>query len=111
MAKPAAKPRVKRAATGANAPAGHVAPKPQPDVAPEPVAPDGTLPLGTVHLPKSVKADGKPLPAGTYQVRLTADETKTDAQGSAQKLERWGEFLDSAKGRGPETGSSCPAPD
>jgi hypothetical protein len=109
MAKPAAKPRVKRAATGANAPAGHVAPKPQPEVAPEAVAPDGTLPLGTVHLPKSVKADGKPLPAGTYQVRLTADEAKPDAKGSAQKLERWVEFLKGGKVVGREVVSIVPA--
>jgi hypothetical protein len=108
--KPAAKPRVRRAAAkGENAPAGHAAPKPQPEVAPEPVAPDGTVPLGTVHLPKAVKADGKTLPAGTYQVRLTPDEAKPDAKGSAQKLERWAEFLKGGKVVGREVVSIVPA--
>lgn len=109
VAKPASKPRVKRAATGANAPAGHTAPKPQPAVAPEPVAPDGTLALGTVRLSKPVKADGKALPAGTYQVRLTPDEAKPDAKGSAQKLERWVEFLKGGKVVGREVVSIVPA--
>jgi hypothetical protein len=109
-AKPAAKPRVKRAAAkGDDAPAGHAAPKAQPGVAPDPVAPDGTLPLGTVHLPKSVKANGQPLPAGTYTVRLTPDEAKPDAKGSAQKLERWVEFLKGGKVVGREVVSIVPA--
>src|ERR1700733_10496008 len=36
----------------------------------------GTTPLGSVHINMNVLADGKPLPAGTYQVRLTPDEPK-----------------------------------
>src|SRR5207248_4838709 len=48
--------------------------------------------LGTVRLPKTVKADGKPLPAGTYQVRLTNDEPKP-AVGQAPGAERWVEFV------------------
>jgi hypothetical protein len=36
----------------------------------------GTTPLGSVHINTNVLADGKPLPAGTYQVRLTSDEPK-----------------------------------
>jgi hypothetical protein len=92
-----------------NATGGHAAPKPQPEVAPEPVAPDGTLALGTIHLPKSVKANGQPLPAGTYQVRLTPDEAKPDAKGSAQKLERWVEFLKGGKVAGREVVSIVPA--
>ncbi len=108
--KPAAKPRVKRAAAkGENAPAGHAAPKAQPATAPEPVAPDGTLPLGTVHLTKAVKADGKALAAGTYTVRLTPEEAKPDAKGSAQKLERWVEFLKGGKVVGREVVSIVPA--
>ena len=57
--------------------------------------------LGTVHIPRAVKADGKPLPAGTYQVRLTAEESKPDAAGASEKLERWVEFVQkgSVKGR------------
>ena len=32
--------------------------------------------LGTITLSSRVMADGKPLAAGTYQVRLTGDEPK-----------------------------------
>ena len=71
--KPAPKPPAKRAATAGNAQAGHAAPNAQPGTASEASAPDGSLPLGTVHLPKGVKADGKELPAGTYLVRLTPE--------------------------------------
>ena len=39
-------------------------------------AQSGNTALGTVHLAKKVMADGKPLAAGTYQVRLTSDEPK-----------------------------------
>ena len=88
-----AKPRpTHHASAGDNATAGHTAPKDQPNTAEEPSAP-GAMVLGTVRLPKAVKADGKDLAAGTYQVRLTADEAKPDAKGSTEKLERWVEFL------------------
>ena len=56
--------------------------------------------LGTVRLPKGLKADGKELPAGTYQVRLTADEAKPDAKGSSEVLERWVEFVQGGQGQG-----------
>jgi len=72
---------------------GHTAPKAQPNTAPAPTAPAGELALGSVNLPKSVKADGKPLPAGTYTVRLTAQAASPDAKGQSQGLERWVEFL------------------
>src|SRR5713101_8401696 len=70
--KPAAKPAPKAAGSTGNQGAGHTAPKPQPatDAAP-PAAPEGQVALGSVHIPKAVKADGKPLSAGTYAVRLT----------------------------------------
>ena len=57
--------------------------------------------LGTVRLPKGVKADGKDIAAGSYQVRLTADEAKPDAKGSSEKLERWVEFVKGDQRRGP----------
>ena len=47
---------------------GHAAPKTQPATAQAATAPEGQVALGSVHIPKSVKADGKALPAGTYQV-------------------------------------------
>jgi hypothetical protein len=81
------------AATGENAAASHTAPKAQPGTAPEAAAPDGSMSLGTVHIPKGLKADGKDLPAGMYTVRLTPDEAKPDAKGSTEKLERWAEFV------------------
>ena len=90
----AEKPATRRPARKAsdNQAASHTAPKDQPNTAEEPSAP-GAMLLGTVRLPKGVKADGKDLAAGTYQVRLTADEAKPDAKGSTEKLERWVEFL------------------
>ena len=68
--------------------AQHTAPNQQPATATAPAAPTGDLPLGTVHLTKAVTADGKPLPAGTYQVRLTAQEAKPDAVGASKNVER-----------------------
>jgi hypothetical protein len=109
--KPAPKPRAKRTAmsTADKEAAAHTAPKAQPATAPDPPAPDGTLALGTVRLPKGVKADGKDLPAGTYQVRLTPEEAKPDAKGSTEKLERWVEFVKGGKVVGREVVSIVPA--
>jgi hypothetical protein len=76
---------------------GHTAPKPQPAVEPAPTAPEGQVMLGTVRIPKAVKADGKPLPAGTYQVRLTTEQAGPDAKGQSESLERWAEFVKGGK--------------
>jgi hypothetical protein len=65
--------------------------------------------LGTVRIPGGVKADGKDLPAGSYQVRLTADEAKPDAKGSEEKLERWVEFVKGGKVAGREVVSIVPS--
>lgn len=107
--KPAAKPRVKKAATGENSPAGHTAPKAQPNTTDNPNATDIAMALGTVRLPKGVKADGKALPAGSYQVRLTAEEAKPDAKGSSEVLERWVEFVQKGEVKGREVVSIVPA--
>jgi hypothetical protein len=107
--KPAAKPRVKKTATGENGPAGHVAPKAQPNTTDNPNATDTAMALGTVRLPKGVKADGKALAAGTYQVRLTAEEAKPDAKGSSEVLERWVEFVQKGEVKGREVVSIVPA--
>jgi hypothetical protein len=106
--KPAPKAKPKSAATGENAQAGHAAPKAQPTTTGEAEAP-GAMALGTVRLPKALKADGKELPAGSYQVRLTADEAKPDAKGSSEKLERWVEFVKAGKVVGREVVSIVPA--
>jgi hypothetical protein len=107
--KPAAQaPRVRRAPAGENSQTGHTAPKAQPNTAGEPEAP-GAMALGTVRLPKGVKLDGKAIAAGSYQVRLTADEAKPDAKGSSEKLERWVEFLKGKDVVGREVVSIVPA--
>ena len=50
--------------------------------------PTGELELGEVTLPRRVMADGQPLAAGTYQVRLTARSAQPDAVGQLAELER-----------------------
>jgi hypothetical protein len=105
----AEKPAMKKHAPAAtNAAEAHTAPKSQPGTTEEPTAP-GAMALGSVHIPKGLKADGKDLPGGTYQVRLTADEAKPDAKGSSEKLERWVEFVQGGKVVGREVVSIVPA--
>jgi len=67
--------------------------------------------LGTVHLAKAMTADGKPLPAGTYQVRLTAQESKPDAKGQSETLERWVEFVQKGAVKGREVVTIVPQAD
>jgi hypothetical protein len=55
-----------------------------------------------------VKADGKPLAAGTYQVRLTTDTAGPDAKGQTKSLERWAEFLKGGKVVGREVVTVIP---
>lgn len=107
--KPAPKPSVKKAPKGESAQAGHAAPKTQPTTTEAPNATTTAMPLGTVRIPKALKADGKALPAGTYQVRLTADEAKPDAKGSSEVLERWVEFVKGGQVVGREVVSIVPA--
>ena len=102
------RPRRTTASEGDNAPGTHTAPKAQPTTSDEPSAP-GAMVLGTVRLPKGVKVDGKDIPAGSYQVRLTADEAKPDARGASEKLERRVEFVRAGKLVGREVVSIVPA--
>ncbi len=88
--------------------AQHKAPNQQPATDAAPAAPTGELVLGTVHLAKAAKADGKPLPAGTYQVRLTAQEAKPDAKGASENIERWVEFVQRGAVKGREVVSIVP---
>ncbi len=60
--------------------------------------------LGTVHLTQKVLADGKPLAAGTYLIRLSDEETKP-ATGTAPGSERWVEFVKGGKVAGREVAS------
>lgn len=106
--KPAA-PRPRRtAAQGENAPGTHTAPKAQPNTTEAPSATATAMSLGNVRIPKGLKADGKELPAGTYQVRLTANEAKPDAKGASEVLERWVEFTQKGDVKGREVVSIVP---
>jgi len=80
----------------------------QPETAQTPTAPTGDIPLGVVHFGKSLKADGKVLPAGTYQVRLTAQEAMPAAKGQTAALERWIEFLQQGQVKGREVVTIVP---
>ena len=88
--------------------AQHKAPKQQPTTAEAPTAPTGEIVLGTARLPRAVTADGKPLPAGTYQVRVTAQVSKPDVVGQTEQLERWVEFRRGGEVRGREVVSIVP---
>ena len=88
--------------------AQHKAPNQQPATDAAPTAPTGELVLGTVTLAKATTADGKPLAAGTYQVRLTAQEAKPDAKGASENIERWVEFLQKGTVKGREVVSIVP---
>jgi hypothetical protein len=101
--------RARRASAGAEAAAtGHTAPKEQPKTADEPNVTTAPMNLGRVHIPAGVTADGKPLPAGVYDVRLTADEAKPNAAGTTEKLERWVEFVQRGAVKGKEVVSIVP---
>ncbi len=52
--------------------------------------------LGSVTLNRKVTADGQPLAAGTYQVRLSADEPKP-VVGQSPEGERYVEFVRGGK--------------
>jgi hypothetical protein len=69
-------------------------------------APAGETALGSVRLTRSVMADGKPLKAGTYQVRLTSQDASPQVPGI--KMERWVEFVQGGKVAGREVASIIP---
>ena len=92
----------------ANSQAGHTAPKTQPPTEAAPSAPAGDMALGSVSVPKGVKADGKPLAAGTYQVRLTGQTATPDAKGQTAPLERWVEFVQGGQVKGREVVTIVP---
>jgi hypothetical protein len=66
--------------------------------------------LGTVTLGKKVMADGKPLAAGTYQVRLTT-ETPKPGVGQAPDAEKYVEFVRGGKVAGREVATVVSAED
>jgi hypothetical protein len=70
--------------------------------------PAGVTVLGTISIPRAVLADGKPLPAGRYTVRLTG-EAATAVPGQQTDLNRWAEFVQGGQVRGREIVSIVPA--
>ena len=70
--------------------------------------PTGEVVLGSVTLPRAVKADGKPLPAGTYTVRLTAQAAQPTVAGQLPDLNRWVEFVQGKTVKGREVVSIIP---
>ncbi|MSO30558.1 MAG: hypothetical protein EXQ48_06370 [Acidobacteria bacterium] len=83
-------------------------PKTQPATAPAATAPSGEIVLGSVQLSKSVMADGKKLPAGTYQVRVTTQAAAPSAAGQSEGLERWMEFVQGGQVKGREVVTIIP---
>jgi hypothetical protein len=67
-------------------------------------AQSGAETLGSVRIPRSVMANGQPLAAGTYTVRLT-DETVTPVVGQPAGSERWVEFVQRGDVKGRELAS------
>ena len=70
-----------------------------------------TTNLGSVNIPRAVKADGQALPAGTYQVRVTETPASPPAAGQTPQYERWAEFLRGGKVVGREVVTVVPASD
>jgi hypothetical protein len=64
--------------------------------------------LGSVHLARAVKADGQPLPAGTYTLRVTEREASPAAPGQTPQAERWAEFLQGGQVKGREVVTIVP---
>ena len=73
--------------------------------------PAGELALGSIKVPKGVKADGKELAAGTYSVRLTAQEAAGKATGATPSYERYVEFMQGKEVKGREVVSIVPSAD
>jgi hypothetical protein len=63
--------------------------------------------LGTVTLGQAVMADGKPLPAGSYQLRLT-DEAPEPGVGQSPDAARYVEFVRGGKVVGREVATIIP---
>lgn len=67
--------------------------------------------LGTVRIPRAVKADGQALPAGTYEVRVTETPATPQAAGQTPQYERWAEFMRNGKAVAREVVTVVPASD
>ena len=67
--------------------------------------PAGEASLGSVSLPRAVMANGQALPAGTYQLYLTAESVQAVP---GIQMERWVEFRRGGKAVGKEMVSVVP---
>jgi len=67
--------------------------------------------LGSVNIPRAVKADGQALAAGTYTVRVTETPASPPAAGQTPQYERWAEFMRGGKVVGREVVTIVPASD
>ena len=63
-----------------------------------------TVTFNNIRLPQAVMADGKPLAAGTYQVRITTERPRP-AVGQSATAECWVEFLKTGSVAGREVAS------
>jgi hypothetical protein len=78
-------------------------PKPQPATgAANPVGQTKMQALGSVRIPKGVTANGQPLAAGTYTVRLSGEGPVPGKAGQTADLSRWCEFVQSNEVKGKE---------
>jgi hypothetical protein len=66
--------------------------------------------LGSVTLTRKVLADGQPLAAGTYQVRLSSEQVKP-VVGESPQSERYVEFVRAGKVEGREVATVIPNDD
>jgi hypothetical protein len=98
-AKPAQAPRPAAKSGGNPVPATTPTQQPASGAADEPKTTATTL--GTVSIPKKVMADGKPLAAGSYTLRLTG-ETGSPVVGQTQSETRWIEFVQGGQAKGRE---------
>ncbi len=71
--------------------------------------PTGEVALGTVTIPRSVTADGKPLAKGRYSIRLTTQSAMPTVAGQLPDLNRWVEFVQGGTVKGREVVSIVPA--
>jgi hypothetical protein len=95
----APKPAMKSGDMKNAVPATTPTPQPASGAADEPKATATTL--GSVSIPKKVMADGKPLAAGSYTLRLTP-ETGSPVVGQTQSETRWVEFVQGGQVKGRE---------
>ena len=98
-----------QAARTAGQAGGHTAPLPQPTTDQTPAAPTGEVVLGPVRLTRRVKANGEPLPAGTYVLRVTPEDAQPPVAGQTPPLERWVEFRQGKQVKAKEVATIIPS--